>query len=527
MKLLYNGRFYRPHSTGNPVTAMIVGGDTILGLGSDDELLAGAPRGINKLNLEGKTVWPGLTDSHLHLKMYGDFLSQVDCETPTLEECLARVAERTAIKPAGEWILGHGWNQNIWEHGFGTASNLDQISTLHPIYLTDKAAHSGWANSLAMKIAGVDSHTPDPDGGRIQRDNQGNPTGIFFENAVRLIEDAIPPQATEQVQNALLAAQDSLLKVGVTSVHDFDGSECFAALQALQADHKLKLRVCKGIRLEDMEAAIRMQVHTGFGNDQLWLGSVKCFADGALGPQTAAMLMPYEGTQDFGTLLLTADQVFEIGMQAVKNGLSLAIHAIGDAATHEVLNGFGMLREFERRNHLPALNHRIEHLQLLHPDDILKPEQLGITASMQPVHATSDMYTADRHWGNRTRYAYLFNTMAKSGARVVFGSDAPVESPNPFLGLHAAVTRQRADGSPSPDGWYPEERMTLEMALEAYTRAPASLSGKAGKLGAFIRGAQADLIVLDADPFSIPPQELQAITPAAVMAGGEWIFGQK
>jgi len=157
-----------------------------------------------------------------------------------------------------------------------------------------------------------------------------------------------------------------------------------------------------------------MQVHTGFGNDQLWLGSVKCFADGALGPQTAAMLMPYEGTQDFGTLLLTADQVFEIGMQAVKNGLSLAIHAIGDAATHEVLNGFGMLREFERRNHLPALNHRIEHLQLLHPDDLLKPEQLGITASMQPVHATSDMYTADRHWGNRTRYAYLSTPWRKA-----------------------------------------------------------------------------------------------------------------
>ncbi|MEN6571899.1 MAG: amidohydrolase [Anaerolineaceae bacterium] len=525
MQLLYNGKIFIPGAQSAP-TALIIHNDTILAIGSDDTLLQSMPAATSRVNLEGKTVWPGLTDSHLHLRMYGEFLTQVDCETPTLEECLARVAKKASNTPSGGWILGHGWNQNVWQHGFGTATDLDQVSAVHPIYLTDKAAHSGWANSQAMKIAGVDGSTSDPEGGRIQRDDQGNPTGIFFENAVRLLENVVPPPSPTELQNSLLAAQDSILHYGVTAVHDFDGSECFGALQSLHADHKLKLRVCKGIRLEDLDAAVRLKLHTGFGDDQLWMGAVKCFADGALGPQTAAMLQPYEGSDsEVGTLLLTADQVFEIGLTAVQNNLSLTIHAIGDAATHEVLNGYGMLREFERRNHLPALPHRIEHLQLMHPDDVLKPQQLGIVASMQPLHATSDMFTADKYWGSRSKYAYLFKSMFDSDTRVIFGSDAPVESPNPFLGLHAAVSRRRVDGSPSTGGWYPAEKLSLSRAIEGYTTNPAVVTGKSGKLGTIAPGAKADLIVLDQDPFALPPEELHTLRPIAVIAGGEWIFG--
>ena len=526
LKLLTNGRFYTPQFNSAPPTAMLVSGDSIFALGSGDELKAAAPVDTEVFDLGGRTVWPGLTDAHLHLKMYAEFLTQVDCETPTLEECLRRVSARVASTPAGEWILGHGWNQNVWPGGYGNARHLDGVSEAHAIYLTDKALHSGWANSLALRLAGVDRNTPDPPGGKIQRDDQGNPTGLFFENAVRLIEKVIPPIEGMQLQAALLAAQQALLYFGVTSVHDFDGRDCFSALEALHAEQKLKLRVCKGIRREDLEAALNLGVQTGFGDDQLWIGAVKCFADGALGPQSAAMLMPYEGTQESGTLLMTADDVFEVGMQAVPHGLSLAIHAIGDAATHEVLNGFGMLREFEMRRHLPALNHRIEHLQLLHPDDLLKPRQLGITASMQPQHATSDMLMADRYWGARARYAYLYNSMIKTGARVIFGSDAPVESPNPFLGLHAAVTRRRVDGSPSSEGWYPSERVPLYQALKAYTTSPAEVSGKTGKLGILSSGAKADLILLDQDPFSIAPSDLANLQPSGVMAGGNWIFGQ-
>jgi predicted amidohydrolase YtcJ len=273
-----------------------------------------------------------------------------------------------------------------------------------------------------------------------------------------------------------------------------------------------------------LDQAIDMQAHTGFGSDHLWLGAVKGFADGALGPQTAAMLLPYEGsTTNFGTLQLKADDVFELGMRAVPNGLSLAIHAIGDRATHEVLNGFGMLREYERRMGLPSLNHRIEHLQLMHPDDLLKVRQLDLTASMQPQHATSDRFIAEQYWGSRSKYAYLFKTMVTSGARLIFGSDAPVETPNPFLGIHAAVTRSRPGDSSSSTGWYPDEKLTLAQALEAYSITPAVVAGRSKQFGSLTAGSKADLIVLEQDPFNLPPSELYTVSPSAVMVDGNWV----
>ena len=524
MHILYNARLYLPNTADNPSTAIAIDGDRIVAVGSDDELLASAPTGSSKLNMEGKTVWPGLTDSHLHLQMYGAFLSQVDCETATKQECLHRVAQKAMETPEGEWILGHGWNQNVWESGFGSAADIDEITSRHPVYLTDKALHSGWANSLALQLAGVNSQTADPEGGSIQRDTQGAPTGILFENAVRLVEAIIPPVSKTLLKNSLLAAQESLLRYGITSVHDFDGIECFAALQELDLEKKLMLRVCKGIPFTHLDDAIALHLRTGFGNDHLWLGSVKLFADGALGPQTAAMLAPYEGSSsDYGTLLLTADEVFEIGIRAVNSGMSLATHAIGDRATNQVLNGYGMLREYERQNQLPQLRHRVEHLQLMHPTDILKPRQLNITASMQPLHLTSDMHTADKYWGKRARYGYMLNTILQSGAPLIFGSDAPVESPNPFLGIHAAVTRTRSDGSPSEAGWYPKEKISLAQAVTAYTQTPAEIAGKSGKIGILRPGSKADLIVLKQDPFTIPASELYSIRPTAVMVDGQWV----
>jgi len=525
MDILFNARIYIPNQRESLATSIAIDGDQIAAIGTDSDILAFAPRGASKLDLEGKTLWPGLTDSHLHLQMYGAFLSQVDCETPTKQECLQRVAEKVNTTPEGEWILGHGWNQNNWEGGFPIAADLDEIAPRNPVYLTDKAIHSAWANSLALQLAGVTAFSPEPEDGSIQRDKVGEPTGILFENAVTLIEAIIPPVTREQLKQSVLSAQESLLRYGVTGVHDFDGEECFAALQELEREGNLKLRVCKGIPFALLDNAIAMHLQSGFGNDHLWLGSVKLFADGALGPQTAAMLAPYENSSaDTGTLLLTADEIFEIGIRAVNNGLSLAIHAIGDKATHQVLNGYGMLREYEHQNHLSGLLHRIEHLQLMHPNDILKPSQLNITASMQPLHATSDMFTADRHWGERSRYAYMFNTVARSGAALIFGSDAPVESPNPFLGIHAAVTRTRPDGKPSTEGWYPSERLTLPAALAAYTETPARISGRAGRFGRLQSGQKADLIVLDQDPFALPPSELYSIRPSAVMIDGRWVL---
>jgi predicted amidohydrolase YtcJ len=440
---------------------------------------------------------------------------------------LQRVAQKVESTPVGEWVRGHGWNQNDWPEGFGSAALLDEVAPNHPVYLTAKSLHASWANSAALKLAGVDPLTPDPANGMIQRDVDGNPTGILFENAVELVERVIPSPRQEEITAAIMLAQFSLLKVGVTCVHDFDGHECFRALQNLEASGKLKLRVVKGIPLQDLGNAASLGLQSGFGSEYVRIGPVKLFADGALGPQTAAMLEPYENQPgNSGLLFLNADQIFEYGQRTARSGLSLAIHAIGDRANREVLKAYARLRDFESGEGLPHLPHRIEHVQVLHPDDLPLLARLGITASMQPIHATSDMDTADIYWGKRARYAYAFRSLRELGTRLIFGSDAPVESPNPFWGLHAAVTRQRHSGYPSPEGWYPQEKLTLQQALESYTIHPAHVAGWGNRIGRLAPGYHADLIVLPRDPFQIDPDELESLEPTRVMVGGEWVTGE-
>jgi predicted amidohydrolase YtcJ len=390
--------------------------------------------------------------------------------------------------------------------------------------LSDKSLHTVWVNSLALKLAGVDRNTPDPAGGIIQRTQSGEPSGILYEAAVSLVQAAIPQPGLPERLTFLRDAQQQLIAYGVTGVTDFDPFSSYESLAQLQKEGELKLRVSKGIPFEKLDWAIEHDIHSGDSEGRIRWGAVKLFADGALGPQTAAMLRPYEGSENnYGKLQLTADELFETGIKASRHGLSLAVHAIGDRATHEVLNGFGMLREYERRNHLPLLDHRIEHLQLLHRDNIKKAAELGITASMQPQHATSDMHMADRYWGERAAYGYLFKTLITSGARVLFGSDAPVEIPNPFWGIHAAVTRRRQDGSPTVEGWYPHERISLVEALAAYSSSAAELDHAPERSGKLVPGALADLLILPIDPSEIDPQGLFTIRPDRVMINGDWI----
>jgi predicted amidohydrolase YtcJ len=314
--------------------------------------------------------------------------------------------------------------------------------------------------------------------------------------------------------------------MGLTGVHDFDRSICFQALQMLDASGSLKLRTLKSIPLEELEHAVQLGLRSGFGSAFLRIGSVKLFADGALGPQTAAMLQPYEDESgNSGLLFMDAEEILEHGQLAAKSGISLATHAIGDRANHEVIKAYIQLRDMEKRTGRLQLRHRIEHVQVLHPDHLRLLAENGIIASMQPIHTTSDMDTADQHWGTRSRYAYAFNTLLANGTRLVFGSDAPVESPNPFWGLHAAVTRQRHSGYPSRDGWYPLERLSLQQALESYTIHPAYAAGWENRLGRLAPGYLADLIVLPSDPFNTDPATLFTLQPERVMVNGEWVFG--
>ena len=259
----------------------------------------------------------------------------------------------------------------------------------------------------------------------------------------------------------------------------------------------------------------------------LRIGSLKLFTDGALGPRTAAMIQPYEGEPDNrGILMMDKEELLEQGQIAARNGISLAIHAIGDRANHEVLEAFTQLREFEHT--LPersktSLRHRIEHVQVIQPEDITRFERLGIIASMQPIHATSDMLMADRYWGNRSAYAYAWHSLLSNSAKLAFGSDAPVESPNPFWGIHASVTRKRRDGTP-PDGWHAEQCLSIEEAIQGYTTGAAYAAGMEVKLGILAVGYLADLLVLDADPYTSQPEKLMEIHPLATMVGGKWVY---
>jgi predicted amidohydrolase YtcJ len=313
--------------------------------------------------------------------------------------------------------------------------------------------------------------------------------------------------------------------MGLTGVHDFDKRTCFQALQILHERGDLRLRVVKSIPLELLPQAVELGLRTGFGDDYLRIGSIKLFADGALGPHTGAMFEPYvDDPQNRGMLILDGEGLFEHGRLAADSGLSLAVHAIGDRAVHEVLNGFERLRAYEWEQRLPALRHRIEHVQTIHPDDAGRLAELGIIASMQPVHAPSDMEATERYLGGRAVNCYAWRLQLEHGARLAFGSDAPVESPNPFHGLHAAVTRRRADGAPGPDGWIPEQRLAVGAALEGFSLGPAYAAGMESRLGRLSPGFLADLIVLDDDPFTCEPDVLRTLQPAATMVGGEWVW---
>lgn len=527
MLVIHNANLHTLDPLQPSATALVIDHGCVIAVGLDDEILSTFSTS-NLYNASGRTIIPGLTDAHIHLEDYALSMQKVDCETPTRLECLQRVAARATTTPPGEWILGHGWNQNNWPEGYGTASMLDDIAPNNPVYLTHKSLHSAWANSTALHLADITRNTPDPVGGRIGHLANSDPDGILFESATSILERAIPEPSLEQVINALQTTIPRLWQLGLTGVHDFDRSRCFSALQILHHKHELKLRVLKSISLESLPHAVELGLRTGFGDDILRIGSVKLFADGALGPHTAAMLQPYDNEPDNqGILMLDAEELFKHGRLAVKNGISMAVHAIGDRANREVLNAFAQLREFEHS--LPSLaqnllRHRIEHVQVLHPDDLSRFSQLNIIASMQPIHATSDMLMADHCWGTRSAFAYAWRSQLSHSVPLAFGSDAPVESPNPFWGIHAAVTRRRTDGTPSAQGWYPEQRLNVDEALHAFTTGAAFAAGMEDHLGKLAPGYLADLIILDDDPYICASEVLLNIRPLATMVGGEWVF---
>ena len=530
MQILHNAKIYTLNDEQPNATALVIDDHAphagrVLAVGEDKDILKEFGGRGKAQDMEGAVILPGLTDAHIHFKNFSLNLQKVDLFGASKEECIQRVAKRAKETPPGTWIEGHGWNQNDWPEGFPNAADLDAVTPDHLVYLTQVSLHSAWVNTAALKAAGIAAETPNPPNGEIQRDESGNPTGVLLETAAELADKIIPEPSMEEYLQAVQAGQEALWQMGITGVHDYDRIVCFTILQNFHQRGGLKLRVFKTLPLERLENALEVGLRSGFGDDILWIGGIKIFMDGALGPQTAAMLQPYIGEpENKGMLFMDGEELFEIGRKASSGGLSLAVHAIGDAANHETLKGFAQLRGFEKSEGLAHPRHRIEHVQLLHRDDLDKLANLDLIASMQPIHATSDMVMADAFWGDLSQYGYAWRTLLDNGTRMAFGSDAPVDSANPFHGIHAAVTRRRADGSPGPEGWYPEGRIKIEEALNAYTIGPAYAAGMEDRLGQLAPGFLADLVILDTDPFTCQPEEIREIKPKATMVGGDVVW---
>ena len=521
--VLLNGQVYTMDPNRPVASAIALRGDEIIAVGSDDMVKS---LGGEQIDLGGRCVTPGLVDAHVHFSYYAKGLSQVELMNATsLDEAMALIRARVAELEPGKWVLGRGWTLAIMPNGeFPTAAMLDEISTQHPMIFPDKSGHAAWANSLALRQAGITDSTPDPDGGQIVRDAAGKATGILFETGVHMVRNIVPNPTTAELADMMRVAQQKCWEGGLIGLHDFDDRDCFLALQSLHQNGELGLRMVKNIPQARLDYAIGVGLQSGFGDDWLRIGGIKIFADGALGPRTALMIAPYEGEpNNYGIAVTDKEEMMAISSKASANGLSVTVHAIGDKANHDILDVYEAVRgeEAARGESHSRLRHRIEHVQVLHADDLMRLAQLNVIASMQPIHCVSDMFMAEQNWGDRAKYSYAWRTMLESGAVLAFGSDSPVEPIEPLYGIHAAVTRQRLDGSGGPDGWYGEQKLTMAETIHAFTMGPALTCSQEARQGSLTPGKLADITIYDRNIFEVSHEELKEAQIAGTIVGGK------
>jgi hypothetical protein len=489
--LITNARIWTGDSHERADSALIVDGRFVF-VGAAHEITP--PASAETLDARGKLVVPGFVDAHAHLLNTGFAMRSIDLKgAPTVNEALLRVRERAAQATGNTWLRGSGWDQHLWGGVFPTRGQLDAVTGPRPAALAHTSGHCLWVNSAALRAAGITASTVSPAGGAIDLADDGEPSGILRDNAARLAEAVIPhPTPAER----LLAMRETVAHahaLGITAAHAMDaGRGEYQALLALRAAGELTLRVRAYMTATRLNEWFDRGLQTGDGDEWLRIGGVKFFADGALGPQTAWMHEPYEGSVDVGFPLQPVDELEQAVRRCLEGGLAPAVHAIGDRANSEVLDLFERLAGVA-----PRLPRRIEHAQLLRPDDVPRFGALGIVASMQPIHATQDFAKVDRHWGKRGRHAYAFASLTRAGACIAFGSDTPVETMDPLAGLHAAVTRTTAGGEPR-GGWYPGERLHVTAALSMYTSGAAAATGERSPAG-LRAGAPGDCVVLSED----------------------------
>lgn len=524
-----HGRIY----TNNPqhpwAEAMAVGGGKILCIGDLSQILmecGGSATGAETVQLQGRFVMPGFNDAHVHLgEAAADLLAVQMNGTASVEDMKRRVRAAVASHKEGEWITGKGWDHTLWpEKRFPNKWQLDDVAPKNPVFLTHVSGHVAVANSAALRLAEITKSTPNPNGGEIGRDPDGEPSGMLKEGAaMQLVWRVIPPPSEEQRRRGIELALRDVAKNGVTSLQDFSSWEDFQAYRRLKEAGKLTVRITLWLPFLASIEELELRRSEG-GTTDPWLktGALKAFTDGALGSRTAALLAPYsDDPSTSGILTNDPEKLRTMAIERDKRGFQLNFHAIGDRANRVTLDVFAAVLAAngprDRRD-------RIEHAQVVAPEDFARFAKLHVIASMQPSHQTSDMRWAESRVGpERVKGAYSWATMQKNGVRLAFGTDYDVEPISPFRGLYACVTRQLPDGTPG-GGWQPQEKIALEECIRAYTTGSAYAEFEEGKKGELKTGEYADFIILSNDLTKVPPSQYVKTQVLRTVVGGRTVF---
>jgi predicted amidohydrolase YtcJ len=524
-----HGRIYTNDPAEPWAEAMAVSEGKISCIGKMDHVLldcGGGQEGAETVNLHGQFVMPGFNDAHVHLGGAGaDALAVPLVGVPSPDEMQKRVADAVAHHKPGEWITGGGWDHTMWaDKRFPNRQQLDAVSPKNPVILTHISGHVAVANSLALKSAEIDKKTPNPPGGEIEHDAFGEPTGMLKEDAaMSLVKVRIPDPTPEQRRKGIEMVLDNVAKNGVTSVQDFSEWTDFQVYQQLKEEGKLTVRITEWLPfnapLDDLQ---NMRAQGGTKDPWLKTGALKAFTDGALGSRTAAMLEAYsDDPSTSGILTNDPEKLQAMAIQRDKVGFQLAFHAIGDRANRIALDVFEAVA---KANGPRDRRDRIEHAQVVAPIDFVRFAQLHVIASMQPSHQTTDMrWAEDRVGPERILGAYAWSSMLKNGVRLAFGTDYDVEPISPFRGLYACVTRERPDGGPR-NGWEPQEKISLEECIRAYTSGSAYAQFEEGKKGELKAGEYADFIILSNDLTKVPPAQFTKTKVLQTVVSGRTVY---
>lgn len=521
---VYNANGYTPTEDGvRQFSTLIIGDDGKIIATGETELLEDYAD-AKQIDAGGKTLLPGLIDSHAHVYGLGLLKSNLDLAgVPSIADAVAEISKYASSKPYAQWILGRGWNQVLWRvKEFPNAAHIDAVVSDRPVWLRRIDGHAGWANSAALSLAGIDDDTTDPIGGRIIRDDNGHATGVLVDKAMGLMTAQLPAPDKNGVRNAIRAAIDVLVAEGMTGVHDAGIDLMTAEVYLSMADdEELDMRIYAmisgaGSVLDAIGEPIRR-----YGNDRLEIAAVKLYSDGALGSRGAAMLQPYsDDVENRGLPFWTQEELSSFVEKANNMGFQVGIHAIGDMGNRMALDAFDKVQG----GRASGLRNRIEHAQIIAMNDIPRFAELGVIASMQATHATSDKNMAENRVGpDRILGGYAWRRLLDSGAVLANGSDFPVELSNPFHGLYASVTRQGRDGEPE-GGWYFDQALTRAEALHSFTLAAAFAAHQEDRTGSLEAGKWADFIIIDRDYFTIPASEIDDIKVLETWVGGEQVY---